>query len=278
MRAPLLLHLGREESELQILEDALEGTGVRIVTFSDVSKAIFEADREKPDLIIVGPSASSAEARWLVERLLCNSSIRQVPVVIMFYEAKRSWVLEMIKLGIRSYIVLPREKEDLRKRLGTHLPPGTIPDGKSPSEKLRNSVGERLRQRIAKRQMEHAAAQIKASQNPEEFENIMLLDQQFIEESGLMIRSSKKEISLYEKIENYMLRLGGNHSHLVGIFTNLLVEGKVRVAFRNKTERLSLVDLDSKKTPEAAVRLIDDYLRQAALATQPDTQTQRIIM
>jgi hypothetical protein len=58
----------------------------------------------------------------------------------------------------------------------------------------------------------------------------------------------------------------------------LLVDGKIRVALRDKTERLSLASLSDKKTPEAAIRLIDTYLRQAESSQLLDTRTQKIIL
>jgi hypothetical protein len=50
------------------------------------------------------------------------------------------------------------------------------------------------------------------------------------------------------------------------------------VAFRDKSERLSLVEASDKKTGEAAIQLIDAYLKQAEAAAEPDTRTQKIIL
>lgn len=279
MKEVLVLLLSRDGDEVRLLNEALNDTGVRIVTMADVAMAVAEVGGQRADLVVIGPSVRSGEARWFVERIVASAALRDTPMVMMFYEARRSWVLEMIKLGLRAYIMLPRDREDLRRRLIQHLPAERLRlRGDAPLPKPRESVGERLRQRIARRQLEQAAAQVSPEAAAPVGESILVLEQQFIEESGLMIRSSKREISLLEKIDDYLLRLGGNHSHLMGIFVNLLVVGKVRVAFRNKTERLSLVEESSKKTPQDAINLIDDYLRRSAVAIQPDTKTQRIIM
>lgn len=279
MKEVLILLLSSDGDELQLLNEALEGTGARIVAMADAAMAVAEAGGRPADMVIVGPSVRSAEARWFVERIMATPALRGIPVVMMFYEARRSWILEMIKLGLRAYIMLPREREDLRRRLMQHLPTGRmLIQGERQSPKPGNSVGERLRQRIARRQLEQATSKANPQSTVPAGKSIMVLEQQFIEESGLLIRSSKREISLFEKVHDYMLRLGGNHSHLVGIFVNLLTVGKVRVAFRNKTERLSLVAETAKKTPQDAINLIDEYLRQAGASSQPDTRTQRILM
>jgi DNA-binding response OmpR family regulator len=279
MKEVLVLLLSRDGDELRLLNEALDDAGVRIVTMADVAMAVAEVGAQRADLIVVGPSMPSGEARWFVERIMASAALLEIPVVMMFYEARRSWVLEMIKLGLRAYIMLPREREDLRRRLMQHLPTAKmLVQGDAQLTKPRESVGERLRQRIARRQLEQAAAHTRPEPAAPAGESIMVLEQQYMEESGLIIRSSKREISLHEKIDDYLLRLGGSHSHLVGIFVNLLVVGKVRVAFRNKTERLSLVDNSALKSNEDAIHLIDEYLRHAAAANQPDTKTQRIIM
>lgn len=279
MKDSLLLLLSRDGDELRLLNDALHGAGVRIVVMGDASMAFAETGVSQPDLLVVGPSVRSSEARWFLEQIMANPALRDIPMVMMFYEVRRSWVLEMIKLGLRAYMMLPRAKDDLRRRLIQYLPVARIPAHiRVDLPKARESVGERLRQRIAKRQMDQAASQTSPEAALPVGKAIKLVEQQFVEESGLMIRSSRCEISLFEKIDDYMLRLGGSHSHLVGIFVNLLVEGKVRVAFRNKMERLSLDEGASTIAKSDAIRLIDDYLSQSDASIQPDTNTQKIIM
>jgi hypothetical protein len=211
--------------------------------------------------------------------MMSSATLRGIPVVLIFYEPNRSWVLEMIKLGLRAFIQLPREKEDFRRRLAHHLPDGIFPARSNTRSPLsRESVGERLRQRIAKKQVESAVVQSGSQSDEDLAKPIVLLEQQFAEESGLTVRTSSREISLFEKIDDYLLRFGGSNSHVVGIFMGLLVDGKIRVALRDKTERLSLASLSDKKTPEAAIRLIDTYLRQAESSQLLDTRTQKIIL
>jgi CheY-like chemotaxis protein len=159
MKESLLLLLSRDGDEFRLLKDAFHGTSVRLVAMADASMAIAEAGVSQPDLLVVGPSVRSIEARWFLERIMANPALRDIPMVMMFYEVRRSWVLEMIKLGLRAYLMLPREKDDLRRRLIQHLPAARIPaHARVGLPKPRESVGERLRQRIAKRQLEQAAA------------------------------------------------------------------------------------------------------------------------
>jgi response regulator RpfG family c-di-GMP phosphodiesterase len=279
MKEALVLLLSCEASESQLLQETLDSSSVRITTMDDVSAALAKMEALGPHLVLIGSGISRPHAQWLLERMMSSATLRGIPVVLIFYEPNRSWVLDMIKLGLRAFIQLPREKEDFRRRLAHHLPNGIFPArSKVRSPLARESVGERLRQRIAKKQVESAVVQSGSQSDADLAKPIVLLEQQFAEESGLTVRTSSREISLFEKIDDYLLRFGGGNSHVVGIFMGLLVNGKIRVALRDKTERLSLASLTDKKTPEAAIRLIDTYLRQADSSRLLDTRTQKIIL
>ena len=232
-----------------------------------------------PALVLIGSGISQPHALWFLERMMSCSALRGIPVVLIFYEPNRSWVLDMIKLGLRAFIQLPREKEDLRRRLAQHLPEGIFPArSKIHSSLARESVGERLRQRLIRKQVENAVASSGPPSDTELATPIILLEQQFTEESGLTVRTSSREVSLFEKIDDYLLRFGGSNSHVVGIFMGLLVVGKIRVALRDKSERLSLGSLSDKKSAAVAIRIIDTYLRQKGSSQLQDTITQKIIL
>jgi response regulator RpfG family c-di-GMP phosphodiesterase len=279
MKEALVLLLSSEASESQLLQETLDSSSVRITTMDDVSAALAKMEALGPHLVLIGSGISRPHAQWLLERMMSSATLRGIPVVLIFYEPNRSWVLDMIKLGLRAFIQLPREKEDFRRRLAHHLPNGIFPARSNTRSPLaRESVGERIRQRLVKKQVEAVLASSGPQSDADLAKPIVLLEQQFAEESGLTVRTSSREISLFEKIDDYLLRFGGSNSHVVGIFMGLLVDGKIRVALRDKTERLSLASLSDKKTPEAAIRLIDTYLRQAESSQLLDTRTQKIIL
>ena len=279
MKAALILLVGGEVAEAQLLQRTLDSTGVRIATMADAASALAKMEELRPDLVLIGSGIPRDHAQWALERMMASTTLRGIPVVLVFYESSRAWVLEMIKLGLRAYIQLPREREDLRRRLAQHLPAGIFSEQtRSKLQLPRESVGERLRHRIAKKQVENAVAESGSKSGIDLKKPIPLLEQQYAEDCGLTVRISTREISLFEKIDDYLLRFGGSNSHVVGIFMGLLVDGKVRVAFRDKSERLSLVEASDKKTGEAAIQLIDAYLKQAEAVAEPDTRTQKIIL
>ena len=89
-------------------------------------------------------------------------------------------------------------------------------------------------------------------------------------EDGLVstIRTNA-EVPLSEKLKDYLLRLGYSSVHIMGIIAQLMTKAKVRVDFRNYTERLELVNPEDKLTSPQAMSLLEDYLAEVANTNEP---------
>lgn len=85
---------------------------------------------------------------------------------------------------------------------------------------------------------------------------------------------------LSRKIEDYVLRLGYSNTHVLGIVIRLLTEGKVRVDFRDYSERLELADQASKTTRTEAVRIFDNLVSRLVIEKDIDhlSVTQKIVV
>ena len=66
-------------------------------------------------------------------------------------------------------------------------------------------------------------------------------------------------VSLGEKLSDYFMRLGYTNAHVVGLITQLLTQLKVRVDFRDYSERLELKNEMDRLTFIQAATLLDDY-------------------
>jgi hypothetical protein len=69
-----------------------------------------------------------------------------------------------------------------------------------------------------------------------------------------------KIISLSDKLDDYLIGLGYTSGHVMGIIAQLFTEGKVRVDFRNYTERLELMDKQDKLNAIQSAALLKDYI------------------
>jgi len=89
------------------------------------------------------------------------------------------------------------------------------------------------------------------------------------------------EVSLSEKLDDYLVRLGYSSAYIIGIMVQLLTKGKVRVDFREYTERIELVNTEDMLSSAQAMNLLDDYI--TAVSAGDDSHklkafTQRILV
>jgi hypothetical protein len=71
-----------------------------------------------------------------------------------------------------------------------------------------------------------------------------------------------KIVPLSDKLDDYLVGLGYTSAHVTGIITQLFTQGKVRVDFRNYTERMELSDSHDKLTSLQSVSLLNDYITE----------------
>ena len=93
---------------------------------------------------------------------------------------------------------------------------------------------------------------------------------------------TESRITLAEKIDEYIIRMGYTSVHTLGVVVQLLTVGKVRLDFREYTERLQLADKTDMMTRSDAVLLVENYIAGMAktdTTTVPDYDlTQKIII
>ena len=80
-----------------------------------------------------------------------------------------------------------------------------------------------------------------------------------IEDGMIAPGKNLSEVSLKDKMDEYLFRLGRSNTSVWAIALQLLTKGKVQVDFRKYTERLSLVFLEDKLPTIIAAQLLEDY-------------------
>jgi hypothetical protein len=81
-----------------------------------------------------------------------------------------------------------------------------------------------------------------------------------IEDGLLSGITTTAEVALSEKLRDYFLRLGYTSVHVTGIIAQLLTQRKVRIDFREHTERLELVDPLDQLSNLQAISLLNDFI------------------
>jgi hypothetical protein len=85
-------------------------------------------------------------------------------------------------------------------------------------------------------------------------------------------------IKLADKISDYIMRLGDSNSLCLNIVIQLLTRGKVRVDFRDTSERLQLISEQDTTSRAEAVLVFDHWIAENRIKSEPPEQTQRIII
>jgi hypothetical protein len=85
-------------------------------------------------------------------------------------------------------------------------------------------------------------------------------------------------ITLADKISEYILRIGEANAFCLNIVIQLLTKGKVRVDFRDSSERLQLISEKDIVSRGEAVRVFDQWLADNQVQSEPIEATQKILM
>ncbi len=113
---------------------------------------------------------------------------------------------------------------------------------------------------------------------PQKPDHIKIRVSKFDISSGARSAAEVAIMTLEDKLHEYMVKLGCDHSGLHTTFTHLMTEGKVRVDFRYHIERIELLDSGDIIDRLSAWNLIEDYIHK----TKPDMKdfgsTQRIVL
>ena len=96
-------------------------------------------------------------------------------------------------------------------------------------------------------------------------------------EDGLRTKATIDSVKLSEKMHEYLTKMGYTNAHIYNIIVHLLTSGKVRVDFRNYTERLELPGTEMYSKVQA-ITLLDDFIEQNFQQGKAVNLTQRIVI
>lgn len=78
--------------------------------------------------------------------------------------------------------------------------------------------------------------------------------------NGVRQESGTVRTTLDVKIEEYSLKLGQANAHVLGAVVQLLTRGKVRIDFRDYSERLQLISQSNRMDRTEAVMVFDEHI------------------
>jgi hypothetical protein len=106
---------------------------------------------------------------------------------------------------------------------------------------------------------------------------IMLLETRTLHHGGETEKSAESFCSLADKIEELVLKIGYSNAQALSVVIQLLTVGKIRVDFRDYSQRLQLASISDITTRADAAEIFDTHLTQMKVEPQSNSGfTQKI--
>ena len=113
---------------------------------------------------------------------------------------------------------------------------------------------------------------------PKTSKEIMIRDEMFLIDQGTREPVPPKIVSLATKIDEYILKVGHTNTNVMSLVVQLLTIGKVRLDFRDYTERLELLNLSEIMSRPQAAAVFDQHLASANKNDDVSLMTQKIVI
>ncbi len=108
--------------------------------------------------------------------------------------------------------------------------------------------------------------------------DIMVKNEVFFIEQGTREATPPKIVTLASKIDEFALKVGHSNTHVMGVVVQLLTLGKVRLDFRDYTERLELLNLSELMSRTQAVAIFDNHMSSLRNDDDLSQMTQKIVI
>jgi hypothetical protein len=113
---------------------------------------------------------------------------------------------------------------------------------------------------------------------PKTSKEIMIRDEMFLIDQGTREPVPPKIVSLATKIDEYILKVGHSNTNVMSLVVQLLTIGKVRLDFRDYTERLELLNLSEIMSRPQAAAVFDQHLASGNKNDDASLMTQKIVI
>ncbi|MFZ9920148.1 MAG: hypothetical protein ACO3GO_02865 [Terrimicrobiaceae bacterium] len=90
---------------------------------------------------------------------------------------------------------------------------------------------------------------------------ILIRETRTLHQTGVPEKTAPTPCALADKIEELLLKVGYTNAQAMGVTIQLLTSGKVRVDFRDYTQRLELASPSDIMTRTEAVDVFDSHLK-----------------
>jgi two-component system cell cycle response regulator len=104
-----------------IVGKALQPYDVQLCEAVNGAEGLAATARDKPDLIILDVTMPVMDGVTMLTKLKENPELKTIPVIMLTSESAREHVLQIVKLGVRDYLVKPFKGDQLIEKVGRYV-------------------------------------------------------------------------------------------------------------------------------------------------------------
>ncbi len=263
-----------------LIENAFSRYEVELHFANNGEEGLHMAQRLVPDVILLDLKMPVMDGVEFLEKLRAERQFQVTPVFVVSGQNVADYVIKLARLRISSFILKPFDDADLIARVGKIVKlwplsgkvatsiPAASPVGKTPSASETQSLNPQALVDNEPKPQIKSAKQILIRVTTSTFEH------------GERHTTGEMIMTLGDKIDDYILKLGYSNTHVLGFVLELLTVGKVRLDFRAFSDRLELQDPDLVMSRIEATALFDEHIKMGQCKkTPPGAEvTQKIIL
>lgn len=110
-----------EPNNVDFLEQALEDSGYQLITATNGQEALDKIKSQQPDLVLLDLAMPIMDGFAVLERVKADSSLRDIPIIIISAEHDSKSVVRGIKQGAEDYLTKPVNAGMLVKKVKEYL-------------------------------------------------------------------------------------------------------------------------------------------------------------
>lgn len=233
-----------------LIARALEPYDVTLLLSSNGEEGYATLLREHPDLILLDYKMPLLSGIEFLERMRREMVYRDTPVIMITSERTPEMVANIVRAGVNDYIVKPFNEAILVDRITRQI--------RLYARRAKSQSGRILPETTPR-------SPVPVARKPEPLRSVrdfQILEKRITRNPDGLEVESQLLATVADKMNEYILLFGTANSYYISIFLKLLEAGKVRVDFRDRSERMELVRTSDVVTRAQAVALVDSHLAE----------------
>lgn len=101
-----------------VVKKALQPFDCEVFEGENGAEGLELAGREKPDLIVLDITMPVMDGKEMLAKLKADAALKDIPVIMLTAESGKNNVIQILKLGVKDYMVKPFKGEELIERAG----------------------------------------------------------------------------------------------------------------------------------------------------------------